>query len=602
MLLLTATEHPSLKDRVSARIDHADFLSAAQRAAVHADGNFMLSACPGSGKTRTVGVRAAWQVVSEPDSRIAITSYTNTAVAQMRSVARELGVALGPQHFADTLHGFLLRYVVYPFATLAGVTIGNRVRIQGPEAPWRDVVFDPKKPAMRMPVDYFTFDRSGEVVVHRRPRGWFWMSCQEAALAGADPARRLKRDYLRAGVVSLDDAMFLAVRILERNERLRRAIARRFDELVVDEAQDTSDTQLRCLELLHSTGELRSLVLIADLEQSIYGFQGASPAGCAALARLTRLRDVSLTENWRSSQAICNVTHKFVRRATPDTSVGPHRDFGVPPEALIYEADTPASAVEFFECRLEELGLARAEAAVLARGHDLAHEINGPSRPVKCTRAVEAVGGAAGARASGKTLGRHDVLRLDRLVTDLAWGRELSELPDEERWRVRQVSMAILQRLPTLDRELPVWIGDARRIVGEELARLVEKPRRAAGHVLKTAQDHAGVLAHERFVPGVRAELTATTVHDVKGRSLPAVLLVLDRARGKRESQTSLFSRCQDADPVDEAEAEEFRIAYVALTRAERYCALGVPSNAPSVDLDRFESLGFQLYEGSGSD
>ena len=588
------TSPSSIRERVAARIADPGFLSPSQRDAVNAEGDFILTACPGSGKTRTVGVRVAWQAVSEPEQRIAVTSYTKTAVAQMRSVGRDLGVTLGPQHFADTLHRFLLRYVLYPFASRVGVAAGKCVRVQGPEAHWRDVVFDETKPGVRLPVDYFTFDRHGEVVVHRRPRGWFWMSMEDAAAKGGDRARVAKRAYLRGGIVSLDDAMYLAMLILEKNERIRQAVARRFHELVVDEAQDTSDTQLRCLELLHTTGELHSLVLIADLEQSIYRFQGASPAGCAALAKATGLREVSLTENWRSSQAICDVTHKFVRRSSPDTAAGEHGDFGVAPELLLYDSDDASSAVAMFERRLDQLGLPPDESAVLARSHELTDEINGPARPVDCMKAVEALGDAAGVRATGQTLTRHHVTRLDRVVADLAWGRELGHLEDHERWAVRKVSMAVLGRLPSLDYELPAWISKARSLLGEELRQLVPEPKHAPSNRLKTAKAHAGVTAAQRFVPAARTGMSATTVHDVKGRSLAAVLLVLDRARGKRPSQSTLFSRCQDAEPADEAEAEEFRIAYVALTRAERYCALGVPSTCPSSDLDRFESLGFR--------
>jgi DNA helicase-2/ATP-dependent DNA helicase PcrA len=588
------TTPSSLRERVAARIDDPGFLSPAQRDAVSAKGNFILTACPGSGKTRTVGVRVAWRAVSDPERRIAVTSYTNTAVAQMRAVGRGLGVTLGAQHFTGTLHRFLLLYVLYPFGSRVGVGAGKCVRVQRPEAQWRDVVFDETKPGIRMPVDYFTFDRHGKVVVYRRPRGWFWMSMDDVAAHGGDRARMIKRDYLRGGIVSLDDAMYLAMLILEKNERVRQAVARRFHELVVDEAQDTSDTQLRCLELLHSTGELRSLVLIADLEQSIYRFQGASPEGCAALAKSTRLRDVSLTENWRSSQAICNVTHKFVRRSDPDIAAGEHRDFGVAPELLLYDADDASSVVATFGRRLQQLGLPREESAVLARSHDLTNEINGPACPVDCMKAVEALGDAAGARVAGKTLTLHQVARLDGVVAELAWDRELGHLEDHERWAVRKVSMAVLGRLPSLECELSAWISEARSVVSEELRQLVPKPKHAPSNRLKTAKAHAGVTAAQRFVPAARTSMSATTVHDVKGRSLAAVLLVLDRARGKRPSQSTLFSRCEDVDPADEAAAEEFRIAYVALTRAERYCALGVPSTSPANDLDRFESLGFR--------
>jgi hypothetical protein len=54
-------------DRVLAFIDNPAQLSAAQREAVVHPGGFFLSACPGSGKTRTIGVRVAWASVDGND-------------------------------------------------------------------------------------------------------------------------------------------------------------------------------------------------------------------------------------------------------------------------------------------------------------------------------------------------------------------------------------------------------------------------------------------------------------------------------------------------------------------------------------------------------
>jgi superfamily I DNA/RNA helicase len=183
---------------------------------------------------------------------------------------------------------------------------------------------------------------------------------------------------------------------------------------------------------------------------------------------------------------------------------------------------------------------------------------------------------------------------VDRLVADLAWGRSLATLDDQDRWRVRQVAMEALGRISDLDQPLPDWIRLARAALGEALSALVDSPRHSPSDRLKTAKSHQGVRAAERFIAAAPKRLAARTVHDVKGLLLAAVLLVLDRARSsRREAQTSLFSRCLDTSPGDDSEAEELRIAYVALTRAERYCALGVPSNCMADEVERFRALGF---------
>ena len=78
--------------------------------------------------------------------------------------------------------------------------------------------------------------------------------------------------------------MWIALQVLTKFPVLAEAVASRFDELLLDEAQDTSELQLACLELIQKTGRMTSMVLIGDLEQSIYSFQGASAERSAALA------------------------------------------------------------------------------------------------------------------------------------------------------------------------------------------------------------------------------------------------------------------------------------------------------------------------------
>jgi hypothetical protein len=106
------------RERMQALLDDPARVSDEQRAVVLAEGDAFALACPGSGKTRVVGLRVAWASVDGSGRRVAATSYTNVAVEEIRRAAAEAGVALGPEHFVGTLHSFLLRYVIYPFGHL----------------------------------------------------------------------------------------------------------------------------------------------------------------------------------------------------------------------------------------------------------------------------------------------------------------------------------------------------------------------------------------------------------------------------------------------------------------------------------------------------
>src|SRR3954470_7194920 len=84
-----------------------------------ADPNFLLLACPGSGKTQSVAARVA-RLDSE-GVRVAACSYTNVGAERIAALpARDYSVLLGPRHFNGPLHRLLLHFIVYPFAHLLG--------------------------------------------------------------------------------------------------------------------------------------------------------------------------------------------------------------------------------------------------------------------------------------------------------------------------------------------------------------------------------------------------------------------------------------------------------------------------------------------------
>ena len=124
--------------------------------------------------------------------------------------------------------------------------------------------------------------------------------------------------------------------------------------------------QLDCLDVLHSAGMLASLVLVGDLEQSIFSFQGASAA--LRLAEDRGLKVLTLTENHRSSQRICDVVVNFCSRTKPDKAVGPHAECDIPPEVTLYPAKDPEAAMEIYRRRLAKHGLTVGNAMVLAPG------------------------------------------------------------------------------------------------------------------------------------------------------------------------------------------------------------------------------------------
>lgn len=559
-----------------------------QREAICADGNFFLLSRPGSGKTRTVGIRAARLALQDPLVRVAATSYTNVAIRQIEATIRERGVALASCHFTGTLHQFLLNYVLYPHAGLLKIKQPFNLIEDETWSKWPTVIYndDPKK---RLSIADLHYSAAGAFRVHAKPAIGI---TREAAETTQDAqVRQRKLEARQRGLVSFSDAMFYAQKILEDNPPICAAVARRFDEIIVDEAQDTSDVQLRCLELIHATGQLKSLVLIGDTDQSIYGFNGADPELCKALVMKLGLTQIPMTQNFRSSQLICNVTCRFCGRTEADEAVGPHRECKFRPEILIYDHTDPASGVALFQARLQHHGIKNSRAVVLTRGRAFRDKINGLQRLDGMHRLTLALGRLAAARAEGRTLDREELRHAEGQLARMAWGDAGMIREGEDHLRMRRELTTLIRKLPGFDSSLDQWIGEAREEVKTLLGALVEEPETKAQYVVKSKADYKNVKTAEVFSTDP-APLLARTVHEVKGESHESVLLVVQPRHGAND-QAGLWAQPLLGEEVEEEQQEELRIAYVALTRAERYCAVALPANVEQSIIDAYLDVGF---------
>ncbi|MEI9811285.1 MAG: UvrD-helicase domain-containing protein [Acidobacteriota bacterium] len=90
------------------------------------------------------------------------------------------------------------------------------------------------------------------------------------ALERTDAAYRARKRNEAA--LDFSDLEEFAVRLLESNEAVRRETAGRFDEVLMDELQDTNRVQWKLVELVKSR-----LYAVGDINQSIYGFRHADP-------------------------------------------------------------------------------------------------------------------------------------------------------------------------------------------------------------------------------------------------------------------------------------------------------------------------------------
>lgn len=141
----------------------------------------------------------------------------------------------------------------------------------------------------------------------------------------------------REGLIDFDDQIRRAADLLGRSDMadwIRYKLDRRFDHILIDEAQDTNAAQWRIIDALigdfftgegQHDGRMRTLFVVGDYKQAIFRFQGTSPenfrlakdrvrlsmAGALANAREWRgsstaryLRDLGLGRSFRTARPV----------------------------------------------------------------------------------------------------------------------------------------------------------------------------------------------------------------------------------------------------------------------------------------------------------
>src|SRR5579872_324139 len=337
-----------------------------QRDAVAHPGNLLLTACPGSGKTRTLIAKLVSEIETVRGSprRICCITYTNSAVQEIEQRAREQLQPGDEAYFGvSTIHAFCLSDIVRPYGWLKPEFAGPR-KILTRDGPDFEAICQYAAGQVNLfnlsAADYEAFeslsvDAQGQLIglavrnePVRRAAPHFW-------------ARSAELGYIDFGTI-----IYGAYRLLRDHRRIALTLCARFRWFLVDEFQDTTELQIEILKLLHATGR-STFFAVGDLAQSIFSFTGARPELVAPFGTHIGARsDLSLSENFRSSQRIVNHAERLFPRDPAMIAVGVNRDCPLEP-VLVSGVTVFQAMTEEFLPRIEGAGIRLGEATILAK-------------------------------------------------------------------------------------------------------------------------------------------------------------------------------------------------------------------------------------------
>lgn len=326
----------------------------------------MLTACPGSGKTRVIISKLSRVVdeVRETPRSVACITYTNTAVHEIEARLRH-HIQPGDDAYYDicTIHSFCLNHIFRPFCHLiAGYKKGFKL-LTPDSAEFEKLVTAVCAQFNRYNLNFQDFDEFTQlrVGIDGAPAG-------QVLARGAITVELASAYWKRmreAGFIDFANILYYSYLLLEKRPEILSYVSAKFAWILVDEFQDTTDIQVEILTLIANARRTKFL-LVGDPHQSIFGFAGARPDLADIFAKRIGARtDMTLSGNFRCSTPITNHANLLYARTPPMQALGPTRDVAVVP---VWKGNPSAFKVitDYFLPALEGYGIPVGDAAILA--------------------------------------------------------------------------------------------------------------------------------------------------------------------------------------------------------------------------------------------
>ncbi len=330
-----------------------------QRKAVRHNGHTLLTACPGSGKTRTLAAKLINCIdeVRGTPRRIACITYTNTAVYEIEDRLKSYG-STGDEDSCDisTIHSFCLANILQNFYWHI------------PEYAKGFKVLPPDSERYRELVESIC----GEYGIRSQLRGSFENlgrepdgSPVEMQEISSEVITAFWNMLLKEGYIDFPNIIYYTYRLMLEKPEIIHALACRYAWFLVDEFQDTSTLQVEILKLI-AEKKITKFFLVGDPHQSIYGFAGARPALMDDFAsHIHAERDFKLLVNFRSSKPIICHAEKLCPRDPPMVASGKSAHFTEEPK-YIHCNNAFEAITDYFLPALDKLKISYGESAILA--------------------------------------------------------------------------------------------------------------------------------------------------------------------------------------------------------------------------------------------
>jgi len=318
-------------------------------AVTHLDGPLLILAGAGSGKTRVITYRIAYMMKKHnvaPSSILAIT-FTNKAANEMRQRIEGLVGDRSKYIWCGTFHSIFAR-LLRRHAELLGysqnfsiIDSDDQLKLIKEAMKELDIADSQFKP------------KSVQIEISNAKNKFVGVE-EYQLLAGkeyflgvvARIYKRYQEKLVANNAMDFDDILVNMVKLLDQNPDICELYRAKFRYIMVDEYQDTNETQYRAVMKLASGSG--NICVVGDDDQSIYSFRGADVRLILKFEKdFPGAKVIKLEENYRSTKTILDAANCVIANNTKRKSKRLRTEGSQGEKIIVMNADTSAGEADF---------------------------------------------------------------------------------------------------------------------------------------------------------------------------------------------------------------------------------------------------------------
>ncbi len=333
-----------------------DQLNEQQKKAVTAgNGQILVLAGPGSGKTRVLTQRIVFLMKNmgiQPYNIMAVT-FTNKAAREMQARVEDLlGTSIQGSMWLGTFHAVCARILRREASQLP---FNNNFVIM--DADDQDTLI--KRIIKDLNLDEKTY-RYGNVhnAISNAKNNLMFPPDVPRTNYREEALFRIYEKYqaslTESNAVDFDDLILWTYKLLNEHADVKERYGRRFQQILVDEFQDTNTAQYQLLRLLSDYH--KNIFVVGDEDQSIYRWRGADYHNVLLFEKdFPQCQKILLEQNYRSTQTVLDAAQAVINHNSNRTPKNLFSDRGSGQKIVLYEADDDRMEARYVADKISDM-------------------------------------------------------------------------------------------------------------------------------------------------------------------------------------------------------------------------------------------------------